>query len=346
MAYLNDTWYMAGWSHEFALRPISRRICDLPVVLFRDTPASIAVLHDRCPHRFAPLSFGQVESGNLQCRYHGLQFDRSGACVANPHGPINSQARVREFPAIERDGAVWVWLGEKPADAATVPDLSFIGRQPQTATSRDYLHTRANYLTLVDNILDLSHVDYLHPDTLGRGGPNGAGSFTGVAPEISHEHGVRLILRWIVDRAVPRPLEQRTMALKPGERVRRSTEIVWRAPSVITLSTTVETGSGSAAQRFENTHLITPETAVTSHYFFSSTRDFAVDDAELNSEIAASRRRIFLEEDEWICHGIQERMEGSDFWALRPALLTTDTASVHMHRMLGRLISAEHGNVI
>jgi phenylpropionate dioxygenase-like ring-hydroxylating dioxygenase large terminal subunit len=342
MSYLVNAWYMAGWAHEFSMRPLARRICDLPMVLFRDMPSTVAALHDRCPHRFAPLSYGDVHDGNLQCRYHGLQFNREGVCVFNPHGPINPGARIRSFPAIERNGAVWVWMGTGTPDQEAVPDLPFIERTPATATSMDSLDVRANYLIVVDNILDLSHVDYLHPNTLGKGGPNGAGTFTGVEPEIVKEGDDRLTLRWSVDGAVPRPLEQKTMSLPPDDRVRRSTTLVWMAPSVMTLSTVVESQSGIAAQQFDNTHILTPETSSTSHYFFSSTRDFAVDDSALNEEIAATRRRIFQEEDEWICHGIQDRLEGSDFWSLRPSLLRTDAASVQMRRMLDRLIAAEN----
>ena len=340
MTYLANSWYMAGWARELSAGPIARRICDIPIVVFRDTPTTVAALHDRCPHRFAPLSFGDVETGGIRCRYHGLAFDRTGACVANPHGPVPAAARVQSFPVVERSGALWLWVGEAAPDEANLPDFSFIDAVPASATSRDYLHVGADYRIVVDNILDLSHVDHLHRDTLGRGGPGGSGTFTGVTPTVSREGNDRLTLNWKVEGAVARPLEQPAMGLSGDQTISRSTRLVWTAPSVMSLATTVRS-EGETAHRFDNTHVLTPETSSTSHYFFSSTRDFAVEDENLNAEIAATRRRVFLEEDEWMCRGVQDRMEGADFWALRPALMRTDTAAGQARRMLKRLIAAQ-----
>src|SRR4051794_20046603 len=97
--YLRDAWYVAAWTDEVANgKLLPRTILGEPVVIFRSTDRSVVALSDRCPHRFAPLHMGKLtESGNLQCPYHGLEFNPSGACVVNPHIPHNipNRARVR-----------------------------------------------------------------------------------------------------------------------------------------------------------------------------------------------------------------------------------------------------------
>ena len=87
MAFLRNAWYMAGWASE--LEPgslLARTICDDPIVLYRDATGLVAALEDRCCHRHYPLSAaGEVIGANLQCGYHGFQYDGSGRCV-NAHG--------------------------------------------------------------------------------------------------------------------------------------------------------------------------------------------------------------------------------------------------------------------
>ena len=100
MKLLLNTWYVAAWASEVeATTLLPRRLLDQPVVMFRDAEGHAHALHDRCPHRFVPLSKGQSipEKGVVQCGYHGLQFDGTGRCVLNPHGDgvIPSAAKVR-----------------------------------------------------------------------------------------------------------------------------------------------------------------------------------------------------------------------------------------------------------
>lgn len=169
MTWLRNCWYQAGWNEELDASPsLARTILGVPLVFFRREDGAVLALHDRCPHRFAPLSAGRVEPGRIICGYHGLAFGEDGACVHNPHGPITSRISVRAYPAVERHLALWVWMGEPAlADPALIPDLSFIDRTPVTARITGHMPTAADYRLLTDNIMDLSHADYLHPTTLG-----------------------------------------------------------------------------------------------------------------------------------------------------------------------------------
>src|SRR6478752_1870080 len=72
-------WFIVATSDELKNKPIARMLQGVPLVLFRDGEKRAGALLDRCPHRNVPLSAGEVSHGELQCRYHGWRFDRSGA---------------------------------------------------------------------------------------------------------------------------------------------------------------------------------------------------------------------------------------------------------------------------
>src|SRR6516162_4396461 len=159
--YLRNAWYVAAWSDNLADgQLLSRTILKEPIVLFRKSDGHIAALQDRCPHRFAPLHMGKIVGGDrVQCPYHGLEFDSSGACVLNPHGTKNipPRARVRSYPVTEKHKAVWIWMGEQSPDLAKVPDFSVLDNVPEMhASKRDRITIRANYELIIDNLLDLA----------------------------------------------------------------------------------------------------------------------------------------------------------------------------------------------
>ena len=97
--FIKNAWYIAAWSHQITTQPLARTICNEPVVLYRDAANGKAgALEDRCCHRGTPLSLGEVVPEGLQCGYHGLVFDTSGACVHVPgQDKIPAKARVRSY---------------------------------------------------------------------------------------------------------------------------------------------------------------------------------------------------------------------------------------------------------
>jgi len=171
MGFLFGCWYIAAWSDDLpAAGMLSRTILGEPVLLLRDEDGLIGAVRDMCPHRFAPLSRGNFAGGKVTCGYHGLGFALDGRCVANPHGPVVSGLNVKSWPVHEAYKAIWIWMGDPAqADPALIPDLGYIDACPPSAFSKGYLSSYGNYQLYVDNILDLSHIDYLHPTTLGGG---------------------------------------------------------------------------------------------------------------------------------------------------------------------------------
>jgi phenylpropionate dioxygenase-like ring-hydroxylating dioxygenase large terminal subunit len=102
-------------------------------IVFGSRAEACAALHDRCSHRFAPLSRGTLQDGVIKCGHHGLRFEGSDACVHNPHGTgaPPKAARLRIHRALERHGLIWWWSGDATkADDSLIPDYSFAPAAP------------------------------------------------------------------------------------------------------------------------------------------------------------------------------------------------------------------------
>jgi len=155
---------MVGWSHELVDSPMSLEIIETPVVIFRNSKGKAQALYDQCPHRFAPLSRGKVIDGEIRCGYHGLRFNGNGICTHNPWSDrIPPSAKIKQFPIIEQDGILWIWMGDiEKMDAAKIvrfPEL--IDNDYRFVFG--YSSINAHYELISDNLLDLNHSPYLHP---------------------------------------------------------------------------------------------------------------------------------------------------------------------------------------
>lgn len=331
--FLRNRWYQFGFSHELGDAPLARTITGTPLVMFR-CGSEVSALLDRCPHRFAPLSLGTLEQGRIVCGYHGIAFDGTGRCAHNPHGPAKAALSVRRFPAVERHSALWVWMGEADgADPALIPDLSFIDETPATARIYFTIAVQADYRLVMDNLLDLSHADYLHPDSLG-------GVMTGVRPK-AHETGDGVAIEWESQDVVPPPrFRERVPA---SMRANAWTRSEWRAPAVMVIKTAL-TPAGRDRGRDDEVwalHSMTPEAAQSTHYFVCGTRRDRVDDADYSARLRTLLQHAFEREDKPMLEDQQRRMGSATLESLRPALLPIDAGAVLARRQLDRLIAQE-----
>jgi len=166
--FLRDQWYVAAWSDEVGRVPLARTLLGEPVVLYRKTNGTVVALEDRCAHRRLPLSAGRLIGDSLQCGYHGLVYDERGRCVSIPGQADHAAYGVRHYPVVERDQFVSVWMGDADnADLARVVSFSKLS-DPAWGVTKVRLAIRGNYLLVVDNLLDLSHVAYVHNTTIGN----------------------------------------------------------------------------------------------------------------------------------------------------------------------------------
>jgi len=171
---LRNEWYVVAFSHEVdTARPLLRYCCGDRIVLFRSANGAAAALYDRCPHRGSPLSLGKIAEDTLQCAYHGFRYDASGQCVRVPsQAAIVPELSVRSYPVVEKGGFVWLWPGaSEAADPGLLPDCSEFGLDRPGWSAKPYLMLaiKANYSLLFENLLDTSHISFLHGTALDGG---------------------------------------------------------------------------------------------------------------------------------------------------------------------------------
>ena len=124
VAYQRNAWYAPAQPSEASGTPMRRLILGEPAVFFRISDGEAVALEDRCCHRLAPLSPGQVLGDVIECPYHGLRFDRHGTCTHVPgQATVPARSRVQAYPLLEQYGFFWIWMGDSDrADPARLPD--------------------------------------------------------------------------------------------------------------------------------------------------------------------------------------------------------------------------------
>jgi vanillate O-demethylase monooxygenase subunit len=166
-------WYVGAYSHEVTRAPMQRWLLGQPVVFYRLANGDPVALFDRCPHRGLRLSAGSLVGDEIQCTYHGLRFARDGHCTAIPSGgPVSPRMRVASYPVVERWKWIWIWMGERElADPALVPDIERFGfgREGWFDEPSGLLPLKANYLLPFENLLDASHISFLHHGLIDAG---------------------------------------------------------------------------------------------------------------------------------------------------------------------------------
>lgn len=345
MAFVRNTWYCAGWSKDFSRQPITRTLLGEPLMLWRNEAGEAVILSNRCTHRFAPLHKGCVQGDTVACPYHGLKFDSRGQCVHNPHGDghIPKAAHLRSYPVVERDGVVWVWMGEAAkADVEQILPVAhtgFLQAAEQFSVATGHLEVSGNYLLVMDNLLDLTHAPYVHPKTVGG------------APEDSVEAGMQVGIEED-DRSITStyfcPSMKPTPQLRPLFREERGDfriRMRWQPASSLAMRlsmTPCDQADGSGVV-LPLLHLLTPIDEYRTHYFFALGRNVALGVPEADAEMAEFARRAFEEEDEPMISACQAQMGTTDLFSLRPVLLQTDVANVKARRRVEALIAQEAG---
>lgn len=284
--FVKNTWYVAAWSSEVhADRLFSRVLLDTPVLLWRDAHGQVRALEDRCCHRGAPLSRGRLEGDKVRCLYHGLLFAPDGRCIEVPaQDRIPSNARVRGYPVVETKQWVWIWMGDPElANPADIPDTYWLD-DPAWRYREGYLHYNVDYLLVTDNLLDFSHLPYVHPNTVG-----GDESFARLRPTIENVKDGLRISRWHLS-SPPAPFVRKvTDWTDPVDRWNIYDFLV---PGILLMhSGSAPAGTGAPEGRFEqavefrSAQAVTPETANSCHYFFSQAHNFCIDDPKVTDVI-------------------------------------------------------------
>lgn len=169
---IRDLWYPVLASWQLGATPFGVTRLGDRIVLWRDKSGEVRAVEDRCPHRGARLSLGCNLGDRIACWYHGVEVDAEGCVAAVPaveKAPMTGRKMLRSYPAIEAQGAIFLWFGEAEPTPLQLPE------QLTSEAFSGFLCTatwRCNYRYAHDNLMDLMHGAYLHAVSHSMSGGN------------------------------------------------------------------------------------------------------------------------------------------------------------------------------
>lgn len=271
--YIRNAWYIAAWADEIGRTPLARTIMDEPIVFYRTLAGETVAMWGLCPHRSYPLGLGQLEGDNIRCAYHGFTYSPQGACVAIPaQDTVPQRFRQRTYALIERGGLIWIWMGEAAsADPALMPDLHDIGFDAPGwhVVPNGCTRINARWSLIIDNVMDLSHIGFLHLKTIAA--PDAGEAL----PENSTGDRTQVV-RWMADQNPDSPYYRYAF---PDNREPLDIELgsVFHSPALIITYFKFYTPQSRGARRLLGTsnhlHGITPEARGRSHDFSAVIRN-------------------------------------------------------------------------
>ena len=341
--FLRNCWYVAATESEVGHEPLARTLLGRPVLLYRTEAGKAVALEDRCCHRNLPLSLGTREGDDIRCGYHGLKFAADGNCIEIPgQTQIPPGTRVTSYPLIEKWNFIWIWMGD-PArrDDSLLPDWRCLDDQPGLTRTMGNdgkpLPMRCHWELNNDNLLDLTHVVYVHADTLGGAGLDRFPITTERLPR-----AVRM-MRWSENVTPPPLLAQ--LAKYNGTIVDRWQATLCELPS----HCTIDAGFGPPGEigrdgdwdkgvRLRALITATPETEITSFMFYQQVRNFAVGNAEISKRFIANIRDIFLDD----VHVMEGQQRTNSAMPDAPRIeIRADTPLIAMHRLIEQYAAGE-----
>jgi phenylpropionate dioxygenase-like ring-hydroxylating dioxygenase large terminal subunit len=302
--FLRNAWYVAAWSDEITAGPLARRILGEPVVLFRDANGTAAALLDMCCHRGAPLHIGRLVDDGIECGYHGLVFAADGRCVRIPgQDRIPDRARVRSFPLVEQDQLLWIWMGDPArADAKQIVSWPYHNDPINWPHKHTMYPIKAAAMLMVDNLMDLTHLGYVHTSTIG-GNPA-----QHVEAKMETERtplGLKFT-RWMLN-SPPPPTYVRAVGFTGM--IDRCQRFEFVAPgSVLQWTGAADAGgyrdgdTANSKLAFRLYHGLTPETETSCFYFWSAANGFRQDDPLATQQFFDQVAAAFLEDKTVVEH--------------------------------------------
>ncbi len=335
--FLHNAWYVAAWDRELDRAPMAVKILGQEIVLYRKADGTPAALEDACPHRKLPLSMGRVKGDNLECGYHGLTFDCSGKCVKVPGASrAPAAAVVRAYPLEERYGLLWIWMGEPDlADPAHVFTVAHWGDPAWGVNQGEGMTMECNYLYVTDNLLDPSHVSWVHQTSFGS-----AACEEAPLESTMSDDGVT-VSRWMLD-VEPAPFYAPFLKFQGNCDRKQQYEVRYPSHAAIKAIFT-PAGTGGEGQPMhpdvfimDSYNFMTPIDENSTRYYWFQMRNFAPGDADVSRRFSESVRAAFSE-DRVILQAVHRGMAKSK----SNIDLRVDAGPLRFRRRLAQLIQAE-----
>jgi phenylpropionate dioxygenase-like ring-hydroxylating dioxygenase large terminal subunit len=333
--FLRDAWYVAALDQDLLDRPMAIKVLNERIVLYRQTAGTVVALEDACVHRKLPLSMGYIRGDNIECGYHGLTYNSAGECVRIPCADrIPHGARVRSYAIVSRYGLLWIWMGSPQlADHSKIFDVAHWGDPSWGVTTGDAMTVDCNYLYMTDNLLDPSHVAWVHPGSFG----NAACESTPVDVR-ANETGV-VASRWMRGVEVA-PLYVSFVNFRGLCDRLQHYEVRYPSHALIKAVFVPSGAGGPDAERQETAFImdsynfLTPVDAEHTRYYWFQMRNVFPNDAQVSRLMADGVRGAF-EEDRVILNAVQRSFADTQSANIDIAI---DAAPLRFRRRLRQLI--------
>jgi phenylpropionate dioxygenase-like ring-hydroxylating dioxygenase large terminal subunit len=338
LKFIREAWYVAAWDRELGSTPLPVKILGDDIVLFRRSDGRAAALEDACVHRKLPLSMGRIKGDHLECGYHGLQFNAAGACVHIPCSErIPRNARVRSYPIELRYGLWWIWMGRpEAANSDLIMQVEHWDEAGWSATVGDSMMVDCHYLLVTDNLLDPSHVAWVHPSSFG----DAACESTPV--EVVASAGGVYAARWMYGTQVA-PLYRQFVGFEglcdrlQHYEVRFPSQALVKAVFVPAGAGATHTAAHAAAFVMDSYNFLTPVDDGHTRYFWFQVHNASPGSTDASQALAVGVKGAF-EEDRVILNAVQK-----NFARTRTAHIdiAIDSAPLRFRRLTRRLLEAE-----
>ena len=342
---VKNRWYMAAFSTEITREPMERTILGKPVVMYRKENGSAVAMYGLCPHRYYPLAKGRLENDTIVCGYHGFKFSDTGECVEIPsQDEVKARFCQPVYPLEERGPICWIWMGDlDKCDKDLIPPYEDFGlEQPGWEFhSPNYFHLEGRSQLLVDNLMDLTHLPYIHQQ-LGKGGD----TLKKIPLEIEEREKSYRILRkgkmpWnpFLAQIFGESAAYEGLAdfvhlsdFYGPELIKTSIPKITKLPD--------RDDVPKALGQMLILHGITPETETTTHYFGFSTRNFRLGDEALDAFQLESELQV-RQQDVDAINAVEERLDVAS--QLQKELLAiADVPAVQARRKIEAMLAKEN----
>ncbi|WJT00655.1 aromatic ring-hydroxylating dioxygenase subunit alpha [Novosphingobium humi] len=277
--YPRNQWWVAAYAAEVGRDLLARDILGERVLLYRTEAGEAVALSGICPHRAFPLEMGRLVGDHVQCGYHGFTFGADGGCVLVPsQSGVPQKSSLRRYPVAEQGDLVWIWTGQADlADPALLPDLGAVGlgRPDWASEQHPVCEVAARYTLLIENLLDLSHVTFIHAATI----PGGEKVAQIPVAVIETDHS--LTVRRKGENLPLNPLLKMQFPDQDGP-VHQHFDAEYLGPAMIRTGGAVhDAASGRRLGTCNFLHMITPAGPTSLRYFVITARDFGLDNPAL-----------------------------------------------------------------